>query len=121
MPGPGTYGFGVEMNKMGNYPLSTYENSRAANWSPSKKRFIDETRLKSYIPGPGQYNPSDTCSNGMYLLSNFKNYGTKKFKQDTKMGTLKTNKNMDTPGPGTYMPPSEFGYLEMYKNSPRTA
>jgi hypothetical protein len=118
VPGPGAYGFGVEMNKTGNYPLSTYENSRAANWSPSKKRFIDETRPTRDLPGPGHYNPSDTCSNGMYLLSNFKNYGTKKFKLETKKGqTCK----METPGPGTYMPPSEFGYLELYKNSPRTA
>ena len=29
--------------------------------------------------------------------------------------------NEGTPGPGTYMPPSDFGYLEMYKFSPRTS
>ena len=27
----------------------------------------------------------------------------------------------DTPGPGSYMPPSDFGYLELYKYSPRTS
>jgi len=29
--------------------------------------------------------------------------------------------NLDTPGPGSYMQPSEFGYLDLYKysNSPR--
>ena len=25
------------------------------------------------------------------------------------------------PGPGSYVPPSDFGYLEMYKNTPRTS
>ena len=30
---------------------------------------------------------------------------------------------LDTPGPGSYMPPSEFGYLDLYKytNSPRSS
>lgn len=30
--------------------------------------------------------------------------------------------NDNTPGPGSYMPPSEFGYLDLYKyaNSPRS-
>lgn len=29
----------------------------------------------------------------------------------------------NTPGPGSYMPPSEFGYLDLYKytNSPRSS
>lgn len=79
VPGPGCYGSGVEMNKYGVYNVSTISNSRAANWSPSKKRFHDEgERLRKQIPGPGQYNPIDYKS-GNYLLSNFKNYGTKKY------------------------------------------
>jgi hypothetical protein len=32
---------------------------------------------------------------------------------------------LETPGPGSYMPPSEFGYLDLYKyannNSPKTS
>lgn len=28
---------------------------------------------------------------------------------------------LETPGPGSYQPPSDFGYLELYKNSPRTS
>lgn len=42
VPGPGCYGSGVEMNKYGVYNVSTMSNSKAANWSPSKKRFHDE-------------------------------------------------------------------------------
>lgn len=58
-PGPGLYGQGVEINKYGVYTLSTIENSKAAAWSPSKKRFVDENYHTRYIPGPGNYNPTD--------------------------------------------------------------
>lgn len=79
VPGPGFYGSGVEMNKYGVYNVSTMSNSKAANWSPSKKRFHDEGhRLRALIPGPGQYNPVDYRA-GNYLLSNFKTYGTRKY------------------------------------------
>ena len=117
VPGPGTYGFGVEINKKGVYVLSNISNSRAANWSPSKKRFEDEMRLKKLIPGPGTYNPSD-YNGGQYLLSNFKSYGTRKMVPDSRTlnnSSLKTG----TPGPGTYEAPSEFGNIDMSRPSPR--
>lgn len=71
VPGPGHYGKGIEINKIGKYCLSTISNSRAANWSPSKKRF--EERRPSISPGPGGYNPTDYSQGNGYLLSNFKN------------------------------------------------
>ena len=58
-PGPGIYGQGVEINKYGVYTLSTVENSRAAAWSPNKKRFVDDNYYKRDIPGPGNYNPGE--------------------------------------------------------------
>ena len=60
IPGPGAYGYGIEMNKYGMYNLSTIENSRAAVWSPSKKRFVEEMRHMRDVPGPGDYHPCDT-------------------------------------------------------------
>jgi hypothetical protein len=33
----------------------------------------------------------------------------------------KTFGNNDTPGPGQYRPPSDFGYLDLEKYSPRTS
>ena len=80
IPGPGTYGQGIEINKTGKYMLSTIENSKAAAWSPSKKRFNDDNRLTRDLPAPNHYNPSDK-SQGQYLLSNFKTYGVRVFKQ----------------------------------------
>lgn len=63
VPGPGTYGAGIEINKYGKYNLSTISNSRAAKWSPSKNRFVDEFGYKKDLPGPGGYNPSDYSGN----------------------------------------------------------
>lgn len=84
IPGPGAYGYGIEINKYGVYGLSTIENSRAAAWSPSKKRFVDDLRHKRDIPGPGDYDPSDQIGGtSQYLLSNFKSYGTRKYMPNT--------------------------------------
>ena len=51
-PGPGSYGQGIEINKYGVYQLSTISNSKAAAWSPNKKRF-EEDPSKRNVPGPG--------------------------------------------------------------------
>lgn len=63
-------------------PNSPWEhrNSRAANWSPSKQRFLDFSRQSREVPGPGTYNPSDIDSTqGSYVVSNFRNTGNVKF------------------------------------------
>lgn len=73
VPAPGHYGQGIEINKTGKYAISTIKNSKAANWSPNKKRFDDRRRTET--PGPGVYSPSD-YSGGLYLLSGNKNHGT---------------------------------------------
>jgi len=60
------------MNKFGIYKLSTIPNSIAANWSPSKKRFNDESKHVKDVPGPGNYDLTDGLSaNGRYLLSKY--------------------------------------------------
>ena len=117
IPGPGTYGDVIEINKYGVYNVSTIENTRAAAWSPSKKRFADfenEIRLKNTIPPPGTYDPKD-YSGDKYLLSSFKNYGTRKMMPDQCRNAQKRKLMSETPGPGSYQAPSEFGYLETYK------
>lgn len=110
------------MNKFGKYVLSTVPNSKAQNWSPSKNRFLDQSRRSREQPGPGAYNPSDMDSNaGGYIVSNFKNTGNVKFIKPVSVqggSTLRSRTPMInraatmTPGPGSYMLPSDFGYLE---------
>lgn len=75
-------------------------------------------------PGPGAYNPSDVDSSlGGYIVSNFRNTGNVKFikpkipTDQMRSRTPMPNRTM-TPGPGSYILPSDFGYLEN-KGSPR--
>lgn len=94
IPGPGTYNDVIEINKYGVYNVSTIGNSRAAAWSPSKNRFIEydnDLRHKKVIPGPGQYNDDD-YQGGKYLLSSFKNYGTRKMIPDQNRNELRKRK-----------------------------
>ena len=58
-------------------------NSRAQNWSPSKKRFPDNDYHKRQLPGPGAYYPCDYNNCQGYLLSSFKNGGTLKYIKDS--------------------------------------
>jgi len=82
VPGPGTYGQGIEINKYGSYILSTIENTKAATWSNSKNRFIDEQKHSKEIPGPGKYDPSD-YNGSQYVLSAYRSYGTRKYRKDS--------------------------------------
>ena len=111
VPGPGTYGQGIEINKYGSYILSTIENSKAATWSNSKNRFIDEQKHSKEIPGPGKYDPSD-YNGSQYILSAYRSYGTRKYRKDSNVSKKQPDQY---PGPGTYRAPSDFGYLELNK------
>jgi hypothetical protein len=122
VPGPGTYALVAETNSVGKYPLSTTPNSRAANWSPSKCRFPDPGKRTRGLPGPGSYTPSDIESTtNSYILSKHRNGGNVKFIKP-RMDPLRSKTPMNertfmnrtgtiTPGPGTYVLPSDFGYL----------
>lgn len=113
MPGPGTYA-ALGISKMGIYPISNFQSSRAAVWSPAE-RFSDFSQRKSTkLPGPGTFNPSDVDSmHGGYLLSNFRNTGNVKFtrpKEQFVDRSVSVASRVATPGPGTYLLPSEFGH-----------
>lgn len=106
------------MNKFGIYRLSTIPNSRAQNWSPSKRRFEDEQKATKEVPGPGNYDLTDSLSaNGRYLLSKYKSYGTQVYRQPSVIGRKRRNISVmdETPGPGSYSAMSEFGNLEINK------
>ena len=68
------------------------------------------------LPGPGAYDPADNYQ-GTYILSTIKNNGVRKFGTEKRMN--RRTPSLQTPGPGSYRPPSDFGYVEVLKNSPR--
>ena len=96
--------------------LTLTRNSLAPNISPRGERFQDDTRRKVFIPGPGSYEIRD-YNDGNYVLSQYKNAGVRRFGTAARM-QLKLPR--ESPGPGAYRPPSDFGYLEIIK-SPRTS
>ncbi len=129
IPGPGTYEPKVNLDSIGVYHLSNltyvledynfcYRNSKAPNISPRGERFKDESKKKKFIPGPGSYEIRD-YNDGNYILSQFKNAGVRRFGTAARM-QMKLGVSRETPGPGAYRPPSDFGYLEVIK-SPRTS
>ena len=61
------------------------KNSKAARWSPSKKRFVDENKYKKALPGPAQYYPSDYSNNAGYVLSTNINTGSMKMRKDNQI------------------------------------
>lgn len=79
---------------------------------------------KEEMPGPGEYNQSD-YQQGIYILSKFKNYGAIKYRKQTKRLSndfLRKINNCkfyawfsETPGPGSYMAQSDFGYIDTNK------
>ena len=132
VPGPGQYKT-IEMSGVGKYPLQRMKNSGAACWSPpSSKRFADESRLGGNLPHHSTYTPDDT-SNGTYLLSQQKSYHVPKIgpsfgpikqiddrktkAEERKKRTCKfrifqkSPNDVETPGPGSYTLPSEFGVV----------
>lgn len=114
-PGPGMYRT-IEMDSVGKYTVSNIPNSKAQVWSPAKsKRFKDELRHTFEKPEPCTYNPSDTHSmNDSYILSTFKNPGIKRIIPSSiarTAGTQGIYRRNATPGPGTYILPSDFGVI----------
>ena len=64
------------------------------------------------VPGPGTYKTNGEFLSG-YPLSQYKNQGSRKFNNSQREFFGK--KNINTPGPGSYRLPSEFGYYESIK------
>lgn len=67
------------------------------------------------IPGPGAYKTMEGFLEG-FPLSQYKYNGARKFPNSNREFFGK--KDLDTPGPGSYRLPSEFGYYESRKKNP---
>ncbi len=91
-----------------NSKLNAYRNSKAAHFSPTQR--FKPTKVEDR-PGPGYYDmPGEVNkNNGFQLISNFHTVKTRRF--GTSVRSQQESKN-NTPGPGTYRAPSDFGYLD---------
>jgi len=68
-----------------------------------------KAREATKIPGPGKYPILQlTTKSGVYTISKYKSTQCRRFGQEPK-GIKERGTFVQTPGPGTYRTPSEFG------------
>lgn len=108
IPGPGTYK-PMGMDPEGKYHLSTFNSSKASNFNTGRRfRSIDPTK---YNPGPGTYEPVGSTASEKHGCTNFHSILTRTLKTTEKQRP-EFGGRFKTPGPGTYRPPSDFGYID---------
>lgn len=108
VPGPGMYKDQLALDKVGKYHISTYNNSKASRFNPGN-------RFKSVqphpVPGPGTYEQGGLTCKAVQGCSNFHSILTRTLKTTEKQRP-EFGGRFKTPGPGTYRPPSDFGYVD---------
>ena len=67
--------------------------------------------MRGQQPGPGYYEEVGAISKGFQSCSNYPSTLIKNFRTTEKRPEW--HGRFKTPGPGTYRPPSDFGYLDM--------
>ena len=112
LPGPGTYNDKQAMPATGSYPSSEYQNSKSSRMNTGR-RF--KNTVSNRNPGPGQYEESGKVSLGIHTCSSFKSPMIKNIGTTEQRPAWSVHNRFATPGPGTYRPPSDFGYLELNK------
>jgi hypothetical protein len=124
-PGPGTYDLIPEISPSGNYFLSKYRSPKAPQFNPPHSKrfqdicriFVDNIILAREVkekPGPGQYPvfPSLTKT-GVYFLSKYKSSLCRKFGARINTPSTAGMYSFNTPGPGSYAIPSDFGSSQL--------
>ena len=85
-----------------------FRNSKAAKINTGR-------RFKTYatiVPGPGAYEEAGMVANGVQVCSRFHSPLVKNLKTSSPRSRWGENPRFRTPGPGSYRPPSDFGYLQ---------
>ena len=109
-PGPGAYDQKWELKK-GCYVLSNYKNQEVHKFPPlSFPRFPKLNLTKA--PEPGSYEVDKGFLKNSEILSTVKSSGSRKFSTSARAYFACKN---ESPGPGSYRLPSEFGYYESPK------
>jgi len=113
MPGPGQYN---SIDGIGDrYKTKSFNNEGIAF---SRGDRFKTSKLWGYLgcisPGPQDYTNDIIKAEGIYFLSNMKGSGRRTFLKGNREFKLADNKN--TPGPGSYRIPSDFGHYSQFKN-----
>lgn len=114
IPGPGKCTFlpnldpvTFGMSEKGQYFLSKYKNSCTRGFSGLTAR--SKVTPDNKIPGPGFYDckKTDLSPEGRYFVSKMPSSLVRKFGSSDRSNIARST---ETPGPGNYRIPSEFGY-----------
>ncbi|CDW81826.1 UNKNOWN [Stylonychia lemnae] len=104
-PGPGSYEPKPALNDKGYYYVSKFKNSMATSIDPPTKKSV---------PGPGQYEFNQGMNQqGSYFVSKFMSSMCRTHYHADRSTLL--GQKLQTPGPGNYRLPSDFGYYESKK------
>ena len=90
---------------MGKKYHTTSTNHCGKSFSHGKRFYKDKN-----APGPQDYLNKTIEPDGIYLLSNMKSSGRRSFLHGKRKFKLDPSANAETPGPGTYRAPSDFGH-----------
>ncbi|MDR3549308.1 MAG: hypothetical protein P4M11_13775 [Candidatus Pacebacteria bacterium] len=99
------------MTQTGKYFCSRFRDSGSTAMRDTAKRFSQENESISLVPGPGKYEPLVAITkDGKQFYSRFSSSCSRGFshaKKDSLTGSAAA-----TPGPGSYVSPSDFGIYE---------
>ena len=112
VPGPGNYPMTFTLSKDGKYFHAKYKNSCVRDFAKVLGRC---KTAENKLPGPGAYDVcayQDISPTGKYCLSRSQNCLARSFGSSHRGDT---GLNRQTPGPGNYRIPSEFGYYASRK------
>ncbi|CAD8202217.1 unnamed protein product [Paramecium octaurelia] len=117
VPGPGAYNSVQGIDSKGRYPISKFSNSCATLFNPPRSKRFDNKQYSSDVPGPGNYKLDNIGiqKTGFYPTSNLHSSKCRSFPHDIRK-TYSVS-SMQTPGPGQYRLPSDFGYYESKSKS----
>ena len=114
IPGAGTYEDVTRMHPTGAYNCnSEMNNSKSARWSKDEKLKAPGSRFEKY-PGPGYYKHLGNVSDEFTIAGQYHTIKTRHFGSEKRIKDLASRNK--TPGPGTYVPPSDFGYVTLKRN-----
>lgn len=109
-PGPGTYKPKLEISPTGFYFASNVPSSRAPRIAPCSEIAKKIRRKGQDAPGPGTYSPkTEIVKDGTYFLSHIPSTQCRTFGRSTRSSSVN---RIQTPGPGSYRVPSDFGFYD---------
>ena len=109
IPAPGTYEDVLRMDPRGRYSSSQFFNSKSARWAKDERLRLPPSTHYS-VPGVGTHNHVGNTGDTVQVASQFHTVATRIFGKEQRP---EWHARFNTPGPGTYVPPSDFGYVTM--------